>query len=80
MFHRIDMHIVHMGTVILFIANTVFPKAALPDSSFTTPYARWVSVFQARDSSGESRLDQSPAPNVVVVGIRQLQNAVQMVR
>ena len=28
-----------MRPIILFIANAVFPKAALPDSSFITPYA-----------------------------------------
>ncbi|MFT6488191.1 MAG: hypothetical protein ACJAV3_000831 [Alcanivorax sp.] len=69
-----------MRPIILFIANAVFPKAALPDSSFITPYARWIPAFHARYFSGEGGLDQSPAPNVIIVGVRELQDAVEMIR
>ena len=35
MFHRVDMDVVDVALEITFIANCVFPIAALPDPAFT---------------------------------------------
>ncbi|KGD61883.1 hypothetical protein T9A_01092 [Alcanivorax jadensis T9] len=69
-----------MRPIILFIANAVLPKTALPDSSFLTLYARWITMLQMRYFSRESGLDESPATNEIIVCIRQLQDAVKMTR
>ena len=79
MFHRIDVHIVHVSGKISVIADHVFPIPALPDPALPASSVAGGTRFGKRKSSGEGALDQSPARGVIAVSGREFDHAVQVV-
>ena len=60
--HRVEMNVIHVGGVILVVANRVFPIPALPDTGFALADQGGAPSFRRRDRSREQGLDRPP-PN-----------------
>ncbi len=79
-FHRIDMHIIHVRTKIRFVANQAFPIAALPDTSFTAPFTNLGNSLCSRQRFGKAHFDQPPASGKIGIVWWQFDHAMQMIR
>ncbi len=80
MFEWIDMHVIYMRRVITFIADGVFPKTPLPNTTFTfaRPYRR-----QSLGSGQRLRkrnLNRFPSCRIIVIAGRQSPNAMRVIR
>jgi hypothetical protein len=64
---RIDPAIFDMTRVIGFVADQVFPEAALPDAAFVARNANGAAPLVFRKRLRESALDQSPTRREVAI-------------
>jgi len=65
--HRIDVDVIHMGRVVLLVADRMFPESPLPDAALALGGADRRSPFGPRQGLGEGDLDRLPAGRVVRV-------------
>jgi hypothetical protein len=80
MLHRIEMDVIHMGRIIPFVPDRVFPKSPLPDAAFPLPQGPDRSFRSLRNPSGKTRLDFAHTPGKIGVAFGQGPLAVHMVR
>src|SRR5690606_4298250 len=71
MLHRIDVDVVDMRPQVTLIANSMLPEPALPDAAFTFVFAAGGNHLSLWNRSGESALDQGPAPGEIRIVFRQ---------
>lgn len=58
--HRVEMNVIHVPFEIAFVANGVFPEAALPQRGFAVRAAR-DKAAGCRNGVGEAAFDSAPA-------------------
>lgn len=78
-FDRIEVDVVHVGGVVGFVADGVFPEAVLPDAAVTVAQAGGGAGFGVGKGFGEGDLDGAPTAGEVGVVFRQGPEAVYMV-
>ena len=76
---RIDMDVVDAPAQVVFVANPLFPVAALPDAAFGFFPAALREPLTGWKGAREVALDVAPAGSVVVVALGQAPGAMQMV-
>jgi hypothetical protein len=84
MFHRVEMDVVPMAVEILLISNGMFPETPLPDGSFPSAQAVWITDFSRSDpvqiKFGEQPFDLFPTDGIIRITLWQDADAVEMVR
>jgi hypothetical protein len=73
------MDVVHVSLAIGFITNEMFPKPALPQSSFTPFGAAFRNSLAFFKVAREISLNQTPTGGKIGIAGRQRQNAMQMI-
>ncbi|MCY1295741.1 hypothetical protein D3C85_1361560 [compost metagenome] len=65
MLTRVVVDVIHMPGEVVFVANAVFPEAALPDAAFAFAGAAFRHALVDGQIAGEPGLDQPPAQGVI---------------
>jgi len=68
--NRVVVHVVHMPSEIIFVAQQMFPISPLPDSAFALACAAIAQTLSGRDATRESCLCEHPACWEVSITLR----------
>ncbi len=79
MFDRVEVDVVHVGRIVVVVADGVLPESPLPDAAFGFGGAACGAGFGFRDGSGEFGFDDLPAGGKVGVAFGQGPEAVRVV-
>jgi hypothetical protein len=79
MFHRIEMNVVHMIYQITFIADSVFPESALPNTE-STILRTCNTCVSFCDGTRKPSFNQRPSRRIICVPIGHRPNRMQMIR
>ena len=79
-FHRIEVDVVDVALIVAFVANAMFPIAALPEAALGFVQATWRASFAGCDAPRKAGFDQPPTGRKIVIPRRQLPQAMQVIR
>ncbi len=80
MLYRIEMHVIHMCTIIPVITNGVFPKALLPDPPPLTRQNLGPYQFNIRQGFRKPFFNRAPAARIIRIFCRQGPYTMHVVR
>ena len=70
MFHRIPVDVIYVLGEVVFVAEHMFPKAALPNPTLFSLYTTRRDSFAFFNRAGEMAFDQVPACRVIAIARR----------
>ena len=69
--HRIEMNVIHVGSVVAVVANSLLPEASLPNAALVFFAAASGTKFALEDAARETCFDRLPAGGEVLVEFRE---------
>jgi len=79
-FHRIDVAILDVPSLIRVVSDQVFPKSPLPNTAFAARASHRAQALHFGNGAGEPDFDPAPSDRIVRVAGRQCPDGMQVVR